>query len=125
MGRRFSRRAFLIGSTAIAGGVVFGGYAVARDAANPLKQGLGLNAATFNPWVKISPEKITLITPHADVGQGVASAQAILIAEITSALVFINVSPYWTDALRGGLILTTVIADILRRQRRAARGWKK
>ena len=39
---------------------------------------------------------------------------AILIAEITSALVFINVSPYWTDALRGGLILATVIADILR-----------
>ncbi len=50
---------------------------------------------------------------------------AILIAEITSALVFINVSPYWTDAIRGGLILATVIADILRRQRRAARGWKK
>ena len=50
---------------------------------------------------------------------------AILIAEITSALVFINVSPYWTDAVRGGLILATVIADILRRQRRAARGWKK
>ncbi len=50
---------------------------------------------------------------------------AILIAEITSALVFINVSPYWTDAVRGALILATVIADILRRQRRAARGWKK
>ncbi len=50
---------------------------------------------------------------------------AILIAEITSALVFINVSPYWTDALRGGLILATVIADILRRQRRAAQGWKR
>jgi rhamnose transport system permease protein len=50
---------------------------------------------------------------------------AILIAEITSALVFINISPYWTDALRGGLILATVIADILRRQRRAAQGWKR
>jgi rhamnose transport system permease protein len=50
---------------------------------------------------------------------------ALLIGEITSALVFINVSPYWTDAVRGGLILATVIADILRRQRRAARGWKK
>ena len=50
---------------------------------------------------------------------------AILIAEITSALVFINVSPYWTDALRGALILATVIADILRRQRRSARGWKR
>src|SRR3984893_10222308 len=50
---------------------------------------------------------------------------AILIAQITSALVFVNVSPYWTDALRGGLILATVIADILRRQRRAAQGWKR
>jgi rhamnose transport system permease protein len=54
-----------------------------------------------------------------------ATLAAILIAEITSALVFINVSPYWTDALRGGLILATVIADILRRQRRAAQGWKR
>jgi len=54
-----------------------------------------------------------------------ATLAAILIAEITSALVFINVSPYWTDALRGGLILVTVIADILRRQRRAARGWTR
>ena len=51
-----------------------------------------------------------------------ATLAAILIAEITSALVFINVSPYWTDAVRGALILATVIADILRRQRRAARG---
>jgi rhamnose transport system permease protein len=54
-----------------------------------------------------------------------ATLAAILIAEITSALVFINVSPYWTDAVRGALILATVIADILRRQRRAARGWKR
>jgi rhamnose transport system permease protein len=54
-----------------------------------------------------------------------ATLAAILIAEITSALVFINVSPYWTDALRGALILATVVADILRRQRRAARGWKR
>ncbi len=44
---------------------------------------------------------------------------AILIAEITSALVFINISPFWTHAVQGGLILATVIADILRRQRRA------
>ncbi len=60
------------------------------------------------------------------VGTVVGSTLAtLLIGEITSALVFINVSPYWTDALRGALILATVIADILRRQRRAARGWKK
>jgi ribose/xylose/arabinose/galactoside ABC-type transport system permease subunit len=42
---------------------------------------------------------------------------AILIAEIASALVFINVSPYWIRAIQGVLILATVIADILRRRR--------
>lgn len=44
---------------------------------------------------------------------------AVLIAEIASALVFINVSPYWIRAVQGVLILATVIADILRRRRMA------
>jgi len=47
---------------------------------------------------------------------------AILIAEIASALVFINVSPYWIHAVQGGLILVTVVADILRRRRRQVGG---
>jgi ribose/xylose/arabinose/galactoside ABC-type transport system permease subunit len=51
-----------------------------------------------------------------------ATLAAILIAEIASALVFINVSPYWIHALEGVLILATVIADILRRQRRMVGG---
>ena len=42
---------------------------------------------------------------------------AILIAEIASALVFIDLSPYWIRAVQGMLILATVIADILRRRR--------
>ncbi|HEV3043693.1 MAG TPA: ABC transporter permease [Roseiarcus sp.] len=44
---------------------------------------------------------------------------AVLIAEIASALVFIDVSPYWIRAVQGVLILATVIADILRRRRMA------
>jgi ribose/xylose/arabinose/galactoside ABC-type transport system permease subunit len=44
---------------------------------------------------------------------------AILIAEIASALVFIDLSPYWIRAVQGVLILGTVIADILRRRRMA------
>jgi rhamnose transport system permease protein len=47
---------------------------------------------------------------------------AVLIAEIASALVFINVSPYWIHAVQGVLILVTVVADILRRRRRQAGG---
>ncbi len=78
---KIARRTFLIGSVAIAGGVAFGYYMVSRPHNNPLKDGLGDGEATFNPWVKISADKVTLIAPHADVGQGVLSMQAALIAE--------------------------------------------
>lgn len=76
-----ARRTFLIGSVAIAGGVAFGTYMVRRAPDNPLLSDLGEGEATFNPWVKIDAEKITLITPHGDKGQGVVSVQAALIAE--------------------------------------------
>ncbi len=79
--RTIARRTFLIGSTAIAGGVAFGVYMARRPLDNPLEAGLADGEATFNPWVKIDADKITLIVPHADKGQGVASAQAALIAE--------------------------------------------
>lgn len=76
-----ARRTFLIGSAAIAGGVAFGVYAVRAPHQNPLRDGLAEDEATFNPWVKISPRGITLITPHTDLGQGARSVQAALIAE--------------------------------------------
>ena len=83
MGRikTIARRTFLVGSVAIAGGVAFGTYMVARDPNNPLASNLKDGEAAFNPWVKIDNEKITLIVPHGDKGQGIASAQAALIAE--------------------------------------------
>ena len=78
---KIARRTFLVGSAVIAGGVAFGVYSVRKPYANPLEGALADGEATFNPWVKISPEKITLITPHADLGQGVVHMQATLIAE--------------------------------------------
>jgi ribose/xylose/arabinose/galactoside ABC-type transport system permease subunit len=44
---------------------------------------------------------------------------AILIAAIANSLVFVNISPFWLRAVQGMLILVTVLADILRRRRRA------
>ncbi len=79
--RTIARRTFLFGSVAIAGGVAFGTYLVKRDIPNPLEDDLAAGEATFNPWVKIDGQTITLITPHSDKGQGVVSAQAALIAE--------------------------------------------
>lgn len=46
-----------------------------------------------------------------------AMLAAILLSAINSALVFINVSPYWFRAVVGVLILVTVLTDLLRRQR--------
>lgn len=48
-----------------------------------------------------------------------AMLAAILLNEITSALVFLNISPFWTRALQGILVLVTVLADIIRRRRMA------
>jgi ribose/xylose/arabinose/galactoside ABC-type transport system permease subunit len=46
---------------------------------------------------------------------------AILIAAIGSALIFINISPYWLRAVQGVLILLTVLADLWRRHRQRRR----
>jgi rhamnose transport system permease protein len=46
---------------------------------------------------------------------------AILIAAIGSSLIFVGISPYWLRAVQGTLILLTVLADLMRRRRRAAR----
>jgi isoquinoline 1-oxidoreductase beta subunit len=84
--QNLSRRAFIVCSAAVAGGIAFGSYSEAQQVAttangNPLAPGLGPNSVSFNPWVEISPEKITLIAQHADIGQGVGSVQPIMIAE--------------------------------------------
>ena len=79
--RTVTRRAFLIGSTAVMGGVAFGSYMVARPHDNPLVAGLQDDEVAFNPFVKVTADAITLIVPHADKGQGVHSSQAALIAE--------------------------------------------
>ncbi|PRY23587.1 isoquinoline 1-oxidoreductase beta subunit [Aliiruegeria haliotis] len=76
-----ARRTFLVGSVAIAGGVAFGYYQYRKPHANPLLDELGEGEAALTPWVQINADKITLITPHSDLGQGAASMQAMLLAE--------------------------------------------
>jgi len=78
---KIARRTFLIGSAAIAGGVAFGVYAARQPFDNPNLAKLPAGSTSFNPWVIVDSDKITLIAPHADKGQGIFSAQAALIAE--------------------------------------------
>ncbi len=78
---KIARRTFLIGSAAIAGGVAFGAYMVNRPIPNPLLDDLADGESAITPFVKITKDGVTLITPRADKGQGAYSIQAYLIAE--------------------------------------------
>ena len=83
MGRvkTIARRTFLIGSVAIVGGVAFGVWRYKTPYANPLLSDLPEGAAALTPYVLITSDAITLITPRADKGQGAISVQAALVAE--------------------------------------------
>ncbi|WP_291729993.1 molybdopterin cofactor-binding domain-containing protein [Leisingera sp. F5] len=76
---KIARRTFLIGSAAIVGGVAFGAYYVSRPAPNPLKPAEG--EAALNPFVLIDRNGVTLFAPRAEMGQGVKTSWAALIAE--------------------------------------------
>ena len=78
---KITRRTFLVGSAAIAGGVAFGYYKYLEPYPNALLKNLKNGEAALNSFVKITLDDITLITPRTDLGQGAYSIQAALIAE--------------------------------------------
>lgn len=77
--RSLTRRAFLVASAAVAGGVAFGYYKYRETPANPLHAGPG--EVVFNPWVIVRTDGVTVITPRAEMGQGVQTTLAALVAE--------------------------------------------
>lgn len=77
--RKIARRTFLIGSAAIAGGVAFGVYQLREDAPNPLVAGAG--EAVLTPFILLNQDGVTVIAPRAEMGQGVQTTLAALVAE--------------------------------------------
>lgn len=81
MGRlgTIGRRTFLIGSVAVAGGVAFGLYNFVKAAPNPLTSTDDM--ISLNAFVVITQDGVTLVSPKAEMGQGVHTTWAALIAE--------------------------------------------
>ncbi|MEL6678836.1 MAG: molybdopterin cofactor-binding domain-containing protein [Pseudomonadota bacterium] len=79
---KIARRTFL-GVLAVGAGVTaFGYWQYRRPYDNPLADDLAEGEATFNPFVKIAADNtITVITPRAEMGQGVQTTLAALVAE--------------------------------------------
>ncbi len=79
---KIARRTFLIGAAAIGGGMAVGYYFYARPKGNPLETLVKGDWTTFNPYVMIEASgKIILIAPRAEMGQGVHTTLAALVAE--------------------------------------------
>ncbi|MBO6717462.1 MAG: xanthine dehydrogenase family protein molybdopterin-binding subunit [Rhizobiaceae bacterium] len=75
-----TRRTLLVGAAVVAGGAAFGYYSYRRPYENPLEADEG--EAVFNPFVKIGADNsITVIAPRAEMGQGVSTTLAALVAE--------------------------------------------
>ncbi|MCO6391222.1 molybdopterin-dependent oxidoreductase [Aliihoeflea aestuarii] len=79
---KITRRVFLGAAGAAAAGLAVGYYVYRRPFPNPLEAQAGEGEAVFNPFVKIPTEgPITVIVPRAEMGQGVTTTLAALIAE--------------------------------------------
>src|SRR5215470_14074335 len=75
------RRAFLIGSALIGGGLVVG-YWLHQPGANPLLRRPLPGRHAFNAYVEIAEDgAVTVAVPRAEMGQGVYTALAMLVAD--------------------------------------------
>ncbi len=84
MGRiaKYTRRGFLGLGIAAAGGLAVGYYYYQKPYPNPLPDTLEDGEFTFNPYVIIGLDnRITIITPRAEMGQGNHTTLAALVAE--------------------------------------------
>jgi isoquinoline 1-oxidoreductase subunit beta len=79
---KLARRTLLTGAGAIAGGLAVGYYYVRRPFPNPFETETREEEAVFNPYVKIATDNsITIVVPRAEMGQGVHTTLAALVAE--------------------------------------------
>jgi isoquinoline 1-oxidoreductase beta subunit len=77
-----ARRTFLFGAAALAGGAAFGYYRYRSPYENPLITDLERGEASLNAYLKIATDnRITIIVPRAEMGQGVSTTLAALVAE--------------------------------------------
>ena len=79
--KTIARRSFLISSAAVMGGVVFGIYKYKKSYPNPLQYDLPQGASAITPYVRIDARGVTIIAPRAEMGQGIHTTLAALVAE--------------------------------------------
>lgn len=77
--KTITRRSFIVLGAVVVGGAAFGAYKVTEVPANPLVPEPG--STPLSPWVIINADGITVIAPRAEMGQGISTTLAALVAE--------------------------------------------
>ena len=103
---KWTRRGFLVASVAVAGGVAFGVWQGVRSLPNPLD-----GDGALNPWLVIDADGIRVVVPRAEMGQGITTTLAVLLAEELDAdlsqITVIHGPPaqvYYNGALMAGAV---------------------
>ena len=86
------RRTFVIASTAVVGGLVIGYRATAPGERDGLADLFDDGQIPLNPYVIVDASGITIITPRAEMGQGIHTTLAAMVAEeLDVAITEVNV----------------------------------
>lgn len=80
---KWTRRAFISAGVLTGGGVIFGIAVRPGNRADKVAKLIaGQDESVFNVWVKIAPDDtVTAIVPHAEMGQGVHTTLAMMLAD--------------------------------------------
>lgn len=79
--RTVTRRTFLVGTAAVTGGAAFGIHTLNQPFPNPLETNLKDEEAALTQFVLVNADGVTIVTPKGEMGQGVQSTWAALVAE--------------------------------------------
>ena len=80
--KKISRRKFLLGTGAVVGGGLVLGYAALPNQMDDLAKAHKGAGKILSGWIKITPDnQVTVIVPHAEMGQGAHTALPMMAAD--------------------------------------------
>src|SRR4051812_7337934 len=117
--RKWTRRAFIGAGTVVGGGFVLGvaGVAIAPSRHSLVSHGDG-ETEQLNTWIAVTPDnRITVLVPHCEMGQGIHTALAMMAAEEMDAdwsMVQVKEAPA-LDAYANGYVARAFTGDAIPR----------
>lgn len=119
--KKLTRRKFLLGTGAVVGGGLVLGYAALPNQMKDIAARHKGEGQILSGWIKITPDnKVTVIVPHAEMGQGTHTALPMMAAEELDAdwdLVSMEEAPglpeFANQPLGEGFIVGDSLPDIL------------